>query len=311
MNKIVFILTALLFLLPNLHAYPGIFVRYKYNDSAEWNMIHDIDNEAIPVYSDDDDLVISFSSDGRSWSDEIGVELFSRNNKPAPLMVEWIWEKRDGESYRYSINGSEWMDADDNPVRSSIKPNTISTFSIQSSKDGISWSEASRQAAAFLDRRNGYVPTLSIMASSMLRIASFYDGAPQNDGIGGLARAVLSFPISEGIAIALDADIGMLGYSGSLYTELSAEAKLRFSFPFRSMVYLMQIGGGESFVWNENRFAAYPMASIDLGFRRPFRSSLALEMMMGYFASFQRDGINHGIRLSLGISLDLGKEDTV
>ena len=155
------------------------------------------------------------------------------------------------------------------------------------------------------------MPTLSIMASSMLRIASFYDGAPQNDGIGGLARAVLSFPISEGIAIALDADIGMLGYTGSLYTELSAEAKLRFSFPFRSMVYLMHIGGGEILFWNETRFAAYPMASIDLGFRRQIRSCIAMEMMMGYCASFQRDGINHGIRLSLGISLDIGKEDTV
>lgn len=304
-------LLALLLVFPLLFAYSGSMVRYRHGSDYSWHIIEDIKEERLPVSSVEDELFVSFSSDGINWSEESPVEYIVRENPLCPLSVKWSWNRVDGELYKYSIDGSDWVVTEDGFVIDEIEPNTLSTFSLQRSIDGIAWSSVSRQGVASIDREYRYAASLSVMASTMFRVAAFYDGEEANVGLGGLSRAVLSFPVSRHAAISLDVDFGLLGYSGVLYKELSAEGKARFTIPMEGIDLLLQIGGGESFVWKEGSFALYPMASIDFGFQRPLERNIALELLTGYYASFQRDGINHGLRLSLGASFLIGKGERI
>lgn len=305
MKRVILLLFYLLFSLTILCASTVSFVvpssikAYSYDKAVNSSIP---ENKVVTINLTVSDVIYFTDSDGNEFSSKI----FKTKKKAVDASFSW---NVNDENLRYSLDGSEPTEIDDNKVLlSNFKANNLSIFTLEV-KENDQWLECGKVGFIPVNAKVNRKLILSSYYISSLEVLSF-KSSTFNSGLG--VKASLALPINNYLSLVLDSNYQWLKYYNGNYEELTLMGKVRFNSNINdSGIVFIQLGGGENFVTKYNLFAYYPVLSTGLGLEFYFTKSIALSLLGEYSISFQRDSINNHIIGAIGLSIAFNKEAKV
>lgn len=305
MKRVILLLFYLLFSLTILCASTVSFVvpsdikAYSYDKAVNSSIP---ENRVVTINLTGSDVIYFTDSDGNEFSSRI----FKTKKKAVDASFSW---DIDDENLRYSLDGSEPIEINDNKVLlSNFKTNNLSIFTLEV-KENDQWLECGKVGFIPVNAKVNRKLILSSYYISSLEVLSF-KSSTFNSGLG--VKATLALPITNYLSLVLDSNYQWLKYYNGNYEELTLMGKIRFNSNINeSGIVFIQLGGGENFVTKYNLFAYYPVLSTGLGLEFYFTKSIALSLLGEYSISFQRDSINNHIIGAVGLSIAFNKEAKV
>ena len=305
MKRVILLLFYLLFSLTILCASTVSFVvpsnikAYSYDKAVNSSIP---ENRVVTINLTSSDVIYFTDSAGNEFSSKIF------KTKKKAVDASFSWDIND-ENLRYSLDGSEPTEIEDNKVLlSNFKTNNLSIFTLEV-KENDQWLECGKVGFIPVKAKTNRKLILSSYYISSLEILSF-NSSNLNSGLG--VKASLALPVNNYLSLVLDSNYQWLKYYNGNYEELTLMGKVRFNSNINdSGIVFIQLGGGENFVTKYNLFAYYPVLSTGLGLEFYFTKSIALSLLGEYSISFQRDSINNHIIGAVGLSIAFNKEAKV